>query len=247
MAAKAGTRTLVLTDNPELLQAFQQMAATLGDHHFSYAHSFNNRNPERLVELGCTSLNVKVETERIIQDYNLVISLHCKQIFPAQLVNVVRCINAHPGFNPFNRGWFPQVFSILNGYPAGVTLHEMVEEVDRGPVIAQRQVELFAHDTSRTAYDRIQQAEIALLDEWLPNVLTGDYTTTETASGNYNGIADFQALCPIDRNETGTFGDFIDRLRALSHPPYWNAYFVDSNGKRIFLQLELKPEDDPKA
>jgi methionyl-tRNA formyltransferase len=246
MAEKAGTgtRTLVLTDNPELLAAFQQMAATLGDHHFTYAHSFNNRNPDRLVRLGCTSLNVKVERDRILQDYDLVISLHCKQLFPAQLVNALRCVNVHPGFNPSNRGWFPQVFSILNGHPAGVTLHEMVEEVDRGPVIAQRQVELFAFDTSRTAYDRIQQAEILLLDEWLPRILAGDYTTTETASGNYNGIADFKALCPIDRDETGTFGEFIDRLRALSHPPYRNAYFVDKDGKRVYLTLQLDREDD---
>lgn len=242
-----GTRTLVVTDNPELLQAFQRLAANIPAHHFSYAHSFNNRNPAQLVKLGCTPVNVKAETERILREFDLVFSLHCKQIFPARLVNAVRCINLHPGMNPHNRGWFPQVFSILNGLPAGATLHEMVEEVDRGPVIAQREVELFAHDISRTAYDRIQQAEIALLDEWLLRMLSGDYTTTETASGNYNGISDFKALCPIDRDETGTFGEFIDRLRALSHPPYWNAYFVDGNGKRIFLQLELKPEDAPKA
>jgi methionyl-tRNA formyltransferase len=239
-----GTRTLVVTDNPELLQAFQRLATNIPAHHFSYAHSFNNRNPAQLVQLGCASVNVKAEADRIIRDFDLVFSLHCKQIFPARLVNAVRCINLHPGLNPHNRGWFPQVFSIMNGLPAGATLHEMVEEVDRGPVIAQQEVEVHADDTSRTAYDRIQQTEIMLLEQWLPQVLTGDYSTTETASGNYNGIADFQALCPIDREETGTFGEFIDRLRALSHPPYRNAYFVDKDGKRVYLTLQLDREDD---
>lgn len=239
-----GTRTLVVTDNPELLGAFQSLAANLPAHHFSYAHSFNNRNPSQLVQMGCTSVNVKAEADRILREFDLVFSLHCKQIFPGRLVNAVRCVNLHPGLNPHNRGWFPQVFSILNGMPAGATLHEMVEEVDRGPVIAQLEVELFAHDTSRTAYDRIQQAEIALLKTWLPRILSGEYTTTETASGNYNGIEDFKALCPIDWDETGTFGDFIDRLRALSHPPYRNTYFLDKEGKRVYLTLQLDREDD---
>jgi len=239
-----GTRTLVVTDNPELLAAFQRLVQEWVEHHFRYAHSFNNRNPAQLVQMGCASVNVKAEADRIIQDFDLVFSLHCKQIFPAKLVNAVRCVNLHPGLNPHNRGWFPQVFSILNGLPAGATLHEMVEEVDRGPVIAQQVVELRADDTSRTAYDRIQQAEIMLLEQWLPQVLMGDYTTTETSAGNYNGIADFKALCPIDREETGTFGEFIDRLRALSHPPYRNAFFYDEDGKRVYLTLQLDREDD---
>ena len=234
----------MVTDNPELLQTFQSLAANIPARQFTYAYSFNNRNPAQLVQMGCMPLNVKAETERILSDFDLIFSLHCKQIFPARLVNALRCINLHPGLNPYNRGWFPQIFSIVNGMPAGATLHEMVEEVDRGPIIAQEEVGLLAHDTSRTAYDRIQQAEFNLIKLWLPRILSGEYMTTKTDRGNYNDIEDFKALCPIDREATGTFGEFIDRLRALSHPPYRNAYFVDKEGKRVYLTLQLDRKDD---
>ncbi len=69
--------------------------------------------------------------------YILFISLHCKQIFPQRLTDNYRCINIHPGYNPYNRGWFPQVFSILNKNTAGVTIHEIDQELDHGPIIYQ--------------------------------------------------------------------------------------------------------------
>ena len=234
---------LVVTDNPVLLDAFQQCASNLERHRFQYAYSFNNKNPELLVLKGCYALNVKAKASSISDEFDIVFSIHCKQIFPPELVNTVRCINLHPGLNPYNRGWFPQVFCILNGMPAGATLHEMIEDIDGGPVIAQKEIELYSYDTSLTAYNRIQQAEVEILENWLEQVIEGNYTAKETGDGNYNGIRDFKSLCQIDPKETGTFGDFIDRLRALSHPPYANAYFLDTDDKRVYLNIELNKEN----
>jgi methionyl-tRNA formyltransferase len=66
----------------------------------------------------------------IIEKYQLVFSLHCKQIFPSELISNVKCINVHPGYNPLNRGWYPQVFSIIYDLPIGATIHEIDEVVD---------------------------------------------------------------------------------------------------------------------
>ena len=70
-------------------------------------------------------VDLKQATDDFFGRYDLFLSLHCKQLFPQALVDSRRCINVHPGFNPYNRGWYPQVFSILNKYPAGVTIHEI--------------------------------------------------------------------------------------------------------------------------
>ena len=123
----------------------------------------------------------------------------------------------------------------------------MVAEIDRGPVIAQQIVELQPQDTSLTAYNRILNAEIELLKEWLPQILSGNYSCRDTEEGNYNGIADFNALCHIDLNETATFKEFINRIRALSHPPYRNAYFLTDSGQKVYLNLELFSENDSKT
>jgi methionyl-tRNA formyltransferase len=190
-------------------------------------------------------LDIKASHAEVAREYDLVISLHCKQLFPVELVKAVRCINVHPGLNPYNRGWFPQVFSILNGLPLGATLHEIDEKLDHGSIIVQKKVAVEPWDTSLSAYNRVVQAEIALLETHLRDILAGEYQThPPTEEGNVNLKKEFNALREIDLRENGSFGDFIDRLRALSHGEYKNAYFIDSaSGKKIFLRLDLEKEE----
>src|SRR5690349_14011177 len=94
------------------------------------------------------ALDVNDDVGEVIKSYDLVISYHCRQLFPRKLVESVRCINIHPGLNPFNRGWYPGVFSIVNGLPAGATIHEIDEKIDHGPAIAQKNIEVLPEDTS---------------------------------------------------------------------------------------------------
>ena len=61
--------------------------------------------------------------------------------------------------------------------------------------------------------------------------------------GNVNYKKDFDRLRHINLLQEGTFGELIDRLRALTHNDFRNAYFVDSSGKKIFVKISLTPED----
>lgn len=189
-------------------------------------------------------LDMKAEYDSIIAEHDLVISAHCKQIFPSPLVNKVKCINIHPGYNPYNRGWYPQVFSILNGLPLGATIHEIDEELDHGKIIDREKVQLQANDTSLSAYKRVQKTEIKLLERNLVKILDGSYNTfTPEEEGNVNFKRDFEALREIKLDEQVTFKQAIDRLRALSHPPFKNAYFVDpATGKKVWLEITLDKE-----
>jgi methionyl-tRNA formyltransferase len=191
-------------------------------------------------------MSMKTEYETIVADYDLVISAHSKQIFPDGLVRGVPCINVHPGYNPFNRGWYPQVFSILNGLPLGATIHEIDEQLDHGGIIAQEKVELHAWDTSLTAYQRVQQMEIALVERYLPEIVAGTYKAVPPAEeGNLNLKKDFEALREINLQETVTFGEAINRLRALTHEPFSNAYFIDpATGERVWLKLSLEKDQE---
>ena len=49
-------------------------------------------------------------------------------------------------------------------------------------------------------------------------------------------------MCEINLNEKVTMKEAIDRLRALSHGDYKNAYFI-SNGEKVFLKLDIEKED----
>ncbi|HFA51391.1 MAG TPA: dTDP-4-amino-4,6-dideoxyglucose formyltransferase [Bacteroidetes bacterium] len=238
---------LVISDNEALVDKFNKLIGTgmFDPHqfHFSYSY-FNKALAEKYIgDNNFTPVNVKVEKDEIIIKYDLVISLHCKQLFPSELVNSVRCVNVHPGLNPYNRGWFPQVFSILNGKPCGATIHEIDEQLDHGNIIVQKEVAIEPWDTSLTAYNKITEAEMELIEKNMLDIIENKYKTKRPRQeGNLNLKKDFDALCQIDMAEVGTFQNHIDRLRALTHGDYMNAYFLDGEGNKVFLKLELVPK-----
>lgn len=181
----------------------------------------------------------------LIKQYDIIFSIHCKQLFPEKLVNTVKCINIHPGYNPINRGWYPQIFSIVHNLPIGATIHEMDKELDNGNIIDRAYVEKEITDTSETLYNKILEKEIYLLKKNLKNILNQTYqTVTPENKGNLFLKKDFNQLCEIDLNEKNTMLYFINKLRALSHGNLKNAYFIDpTTGKKIFITIRLEKEE----
>jgi methionyl-tRNA formyltransferase len=235
---------LVIGDNKKMLDEFRSVAETLSlsQHEFTYCTTVQD-----LVDSKTRLIDVPREyKDRIVDKYELVFSVHCRQLFPAELVKAVRCINLHPGYTPSNRGWYPQVFSIINKQPTGATLHEMDERPDHGPVIAQREVAVEAWDTSLDVYNKIILAEVDLLKENLTQVIDGNYEKKNlTGDSKPNTIKDFQSLCQLDMDAKSSLGNTIDVLRALTHPPYDNAYFIDrKTNKKVFVEIRLKPASD---
>ena len=85
-------------------------------------------------------------------------------------------------------------------------------------------------------------AEIELLSANLVNILNGEYETEIKEEGNLNLKKDFDALCKIDLDDNDTFRNHINKLRALTHGNYANAYIIDDSCNKIHLKLELKKE-----
>lgn len=189
--------------------------------------------------IRCALVNLELP---LLLEYQVGFSCHSKHIFPEELVNGVRCVNIHPGMNPYNRGWYPQVFSILNKKPVGVTIHEMDKEIDHGPIICQTQVEIDEWETSADVYMRLLVQEVELFRKWAPRLISGNYQVMQPkVEGNFNSKRDFSDLCAIDLDERVTFREAIDYLRAMSHPPFFNAYYCSGESK-VYLRLELRRE-----
>ena len=239
-------KILVVSDNLFLISQFHSLVKQYTEVTVDYACSSSNATflENNSLPVKISPVQLKHEWEGLILNYDLVFSLHCKQLFPDGLVQKVKCINVHPGYNPYNRGWFPQVFSILNGKKAGATIHEIDEQLDHGAIIAQKEIKIEKWDTSLTAYIKIQEAEIELLKYNLQNILEGNYKAKfPTEEGNINLKKDFNALCNINLEKQVTMSEAIDYLRAMTHGEYKNAYFIDTNtGRKIYITIHMKPE-----
>jgi len=236
---------LIISDNIFLITNFKKIISDLDFKYtsFAFSYSYNNKfiTENDIKSLGLTYVNVKADHIELLRDYDLIISLHCKQIFPEMLVNSVKCINIHPGFNPYNRGWYPQVFSIINGLKVGATIHEIDIEIDHGPIICKKELEIFEWDTSLTLYERTLRLELELIRENITSIIENNYIAQiPSIEGNYNSISDLDKLCEIDLDKIDTVGNVIRKLRALTHGSYDNAYFRDKNGEKIYIQVLLK-------
>lgn len=185
---------------------------------------------------------LKCKMTDFFNKYDLFFSWHCRQIFPDFLTDKYRCVNLHPSINPYNRGWYPQVFCIYNGMPAGVTIHEMDAEIDKGYIICQVEVEKKSDDTALELYRRICNAEEKLIEDNIESIVSGNYKKKVSGEGNINYRSDFIRLCEIDLDKSATYREVINYLRAMTFGNYHNAYFYDSDGKKIWIKVQLEKE-----
>ena len=213
---------LVLSDNPLMLKVGKPI--------------FERRQDVKYCFTDSDAKNPKLDHKHIVKEFDLVISLHCKKIFPKELYSKVRCVNIHPGYNPYNRGIYPHVWSIINKYPAGATIHEIDGTIDAGPIIARSEVIPSHNDTSQTLYYKVFVEELRLLRVHLDMIIDGTYQTFPCSfEGNYNSMEDFKKLCDIDPSKVGRFQEFYDLMRALSFGKFKNAHIGETYFKMQIL------------
>lgn len=235
-------KILILTDNKIQYESIRKLFNKIGNSEIQVDYYKSIKNIDST--LGLEIIDVKNSVDELINNYDLIISMHCLQFFPKELVTKVRCVNIHPGYNPLNRGWYPQVFSIYHNLPIGVTIYEMDEKLDNGPIIAQKFVKKYDWDTSLSLYQRILNEEMVLLSERINDIINNSYSTSlPMGETNFFNKNDFYKICQLDLDEVATFRVFYDKLRALSHGNFKNAYFLNKNGEKIFIKIEISKEE----
>jgi methionyl-tRNA formyltransferase len=211
---------LVLSDNPAILERAKPI--------------FLKRKVNRWTFTNSDDINPKKDYKHIIKEYDLVFSLHCKKIFPKELIDNMTCINVLPGIQ---RGLYTHVYDVFYDCYSGCCIHLMDNEIDHGHVICHVIIEPEIWDTSKTFYDKIIEAEVRLIDDHLDLILKGAYNWSDYEFGHiYRSLADFKKLCEIDLDKKGTFREFYNLLRALSHGDYLNAHIKGTN---TYLKLTI--------
>jgi len=154
------------------------------------------------------------------------------------------CINMHMAYLPFNRGKNPNVWPIIDGTPAGVTLHYIDAGIDTGDIIAQVNVSVESIDTGQTVYQKIINESVSLFKTAWPKIRSGsaERTPQDNYQATFRYARDLKILGAIDLNKRYLAMDLINILRARTFPPFPSAYFIDENGKKIYIRVQLEQE-----
>jgi methionyl-tRNA formyltransferase len=160
-------------------------------------------------------------------------------IFPNGIINV------HPAYLPYNRGAYPNVWAIVDGTPAGATIHYIDKGVDTGDIIDQSKVEIAPNDTGETLYRKLEAACIELFAEKWPKIAQSPGKLTATQQQDTDGtshlVKDTEKIDRIDLDANYTAGELINIIRARTFAEHHGAYF-EQDGSKYFLRLEIEKE-----
>ena len=154
------------------------------------------------------------------------------------------CLNLHPGYLPYGRGSYPNVWNIVENTPAGATLHYMDDGVDTGDIVSQAQIRVLPTDTGASLYKRLEESCIDLFKRSWPAVRQSKAPRTpqETGGPQAHRVRDVEEIDRIDLDRTYQARELIDLIRARTYPPHRGAY-IEEDGTKVYLRLELLTED----
>lgn len=156
------------------------------------------------------------------------------QIANMSILRAPKCgvIGAHPTLLPIGRGRAAIPWAILKSLPeTGVTLFKMDEGIDTGPILAQQVIELSPFETATTLYDKVNNAHIEIIRNFIPNL----------RENNLNLIQQDESIATIwpsrspEDGKIDLSGSVLDAerlVRAVTHP-YPGAYYYEGEKKIV--------------
>lgn len=201
-----------------------------------------------------TALKNKIEVVEnlssvIHHQFDLAILVAYGKILPKKILDIPKhgFINIHPSLLPKYRGPSPIQSAIIKGESVtGVTIIKLDEEVDHGPILAQKEIAIEQNDTHLSLIEKVGLIGSNLLLEVLPPYLSGKTkphqqehlkaTFTEKIT-KAQGKIDFEN--PPDKKNLGHM------IRAyFPWPTVWGALMVNGKSQVVKLLPEnmIQPE-----
>lgn len=150
-------------------------------------------------------------------------------------------VNLHTGYLPWNRGAMPNVWPIIDGTPAGVTLHYLDEGVDTGPIITARQVKVESWDTGESLYHRLEGAAFDLFTaEWPTCLDRSAIPQTYLVTGSTHRSRDVETFDWLKPSDVMTVFEMLDLLRSRTFTGYRGCYVI-RGGRRVYVRVSLEP------
>ena len=173
---------------------------------------------------------------------DIIITLAYGQIVPEGLLAIPKygCLNLHGSLLPKYRGAAPIQYALINGDKvSGMTLMEMVKEMDAGKMYAKKEVIIDKEDNATSLFIKMEEAAKELILKALPKYIDGELKGVEQDEK-------LVSICPTIKPEQErlsldyTVQEMWGWIRGLSDHP--GAYLMLDNQK--FKIFKAEPLND---
>lgn len=165
-----------------------------------------------------------------IAEADVVISvLYRDLIKPAELAKV-RAYNFHVGLLPEYRGSACHNWAIINGEQfTGVTLHEIDEGIDTGPIIDAFPFPIGSQDTAETVLKNAEDLIYKMFQSWFTRLCGNEYITMpqDPKAGHTYSRKDLQLAKNLTR-----------LIRAFTFEDKEPAFYFNSKGQKVYIEYE---------
>lgn len=168
-------------------------------------------------------------------------------IIPDSIIQLTKrgFINTHPGYLPYTRGKHGSFWSIVEGSPFGVTLHYVDENIDSGPIIAQREISATWLDTGETLYKRAREEILDLFYKNYGAIKTDSIKPHPQSKieGTFHLGKELESVYEINIDKEYTARALFNIIRAKMFEGQGTAYFMDGTSKyNVTISIEKAAE-----
>lgn len=158
------------------------------------------------------------------------ISVLYEKIIPKEFIDKHRCFNFHPGILPGYRGSAAYSWALINKEKfAGVTLHEIDEDIDTGPIIDIRTFPIKESDTAFTLYTEAEEIIFEMFKDWFMKLIMGKYRTF--GQSNF-GVRTYY------RKDLEIAKDITNIVRAFTFPGKEDCFYINANGEKVYIKYD---------
>lgn len=165
------------------------------------------------------------------------------KLIPKTLIECAKYgfINTHPSFLPFNKGKNYNFWALVEQNPFGVSLHQVDEGIDTGPILAQREIYYDWTDTGETLFNKAQSKIIELFTETYPKIRSGKvvFKKQNESEGSFHFASEMDAVSKIDLDKYYKSRDLINLLRARTFEGYPGCWFME-NEEKYEISIKVK-------
>lgn len=167
-------------------------------------------------------------------------------IIPQTWLAKAKAYGLHASLLPQYRGWAPLVWAMINGEKkTGVTLFQMDNGIDTGPLLSAREVEIEEEDDIGDLIVKAEKASLNIIQEDFPLIVSGEITSKAQPSSDASPMP---RRSPHDgRIDWGQKGSNISRLVRAQTAPYPGAFFDIEEGRVHVWCCRAVPEMELSA
>lgn len=166
----------------------------------------------------CVYLKDRIDIDWLKElDVELAISYTYSKIIKADVIEFLKgnIVNIHNSYLPYNRGSDPNLWSLVEDSPRGVSLHYIDDKLDRGFIIDQVLLgrSNYNVETLRTTYNELDDAAFEMFKKAFFNYpYWRDMKKTVIGKGSYHSDKDGEKLRKCITSFDMTVSDFLERI-----------------------------------